>query len=55
MSTKVERIFLGARRIVLWDRTQMIAEILEIVEYLKYWKRSGILYAFIDTSEGQED
>jgi hypothetical protein len=55
MSAKVERIFSGARYTVSWDRTQIIAETLEIVEYLKHWKRSGILCAFIDISEGQED
>jgi hypothetical protein len=36
MSAEVERIFSGARYIVLWDRTQMTAKTLEIVEYLKY-------------------
>lgn len=55
MSAEVERIFSGARRTVSWDRTQMTAETLEIVECLKHWKRSGILCAFIDASEGQED
>ena len=43
MSDEPERVFSGARRTVLWDRGQMEAETLEMVECLKHWKRSGIL------------
>lgn len=43
MSDEPERVFSGARRTVSWDRAQMEAETLEIVECLKHWKRSGIL------------
>ena len=43
MSDEPERVFLGARRTVSWDRTQMTATTLEWVECLKHWKRSGIL------------
>jgi hypothetical protein len=43
MSDKPERVFSGARRTVSWDRAQMEAEILEIVECLKHWKQSRIL------------
>jgi asparagine synthetase A len=49
MSDEPERVFSGARRTVSWDRTQMTAETLEIVECLKHWKRSGILNLFIET------
>jgi len=37
-----ERVFLGARRIILWERAQLGAENIKRVEFLKYWKRSGI-------------
>jgi asparagine synthetase A len=50
MSDEPERVFSGARRTVSWDRTQMTAETLEMVECLKHWKRSGILKLFIETS-----
>jgi len=43
MSNKPERVFLGGRRTVLWERAQIGAENLERVECLKHWKRSGIL------------
>ena len=42
MSNEPERIFLGTRRTVSWERAQMGAENLERVECLKHWKRSGI-------------
>jgi hypothetical protein len=47
MSDEPERVFLGGRRMVSWDRGQMEAETIEIREYLKYWKRSGILDTFL--------
>jgi hypothetical protein len=42
ISDKLERVFLGARRTISWDRAQMKTENLERVEYLKHWKRSDI-------------
>jgi len=42
MSDEPERVFSGARRMVSWDREQMEAEILEQIECLKHWKRTGI-------------
>jgi hypothetical protein len=42
INDKSERIFLGTRRIISWERAQIGAENLEKVEYLKYWKRSDI-------------
>jgi hypothetical protein len=50
MSAEPERVFSGGRRTVSWDRTQMTAETLEMVECLKHWKRSGILKQFIESS-----
>ena len=46
MSNEPERVFSGARRTVSWDRGQLEAETIEIREYLKYWKRTGILDTF---------
>jgi hypothetical protein len=43
ISDEPERVFSGAHRIVSWDRRQMEAEIIEIRECLKHWKRTGIL------------
>jgi hypothetical protein len=51
MSDEPERVFSGARRTVSWDRGQMEPETIEIRECLKYWKRSGILDTFFETSE----
>jgi len=42
ISDKPERVFLGGRCTVLWERAQIGAENLKRVEYLKHWKRSGI-------------
>ena len=36
MSDKLERVFLGARRIITWERVVIIVEILKIREYFKY-------------------
>ena len=46
ISNKPERVFLGARYTVSWDRGQLEAEIIEMRECLKYWKRTGILDTF---------
>jgi hypothetical protein len=43
MSDKPERVFLGARRTISWERGQMEPETLEFVECLKHWKQNGIL------------
>jgi hypothetical protein len=48
ISDEPERVFLGARRTVTWDRGQLKPETIEIREYLKHWKRSGILDTFFD-------
>ena len=48
MSDEPERVFLGGRRTVSWDRAQMEAEIIEMRECLKHWKRSGILNTFLE-------
>jgi hypothetical protein len=47
ISDKPERVFLGARRTVLWERGQIEPETLKITECLKHWKRSGILDVFL--------
>jgi hypothetical protein len=36
MSDELERVFLGGRRMVSWDRTQIIAKTLEIIKCLKH-------------------
>jgi hypothetical protein len=43
MSDKLERVFSGARRQVLWDRTKTSIKILEAVECLKDWVAKEIL------------
>ena len=50
ISDEPERVFSGARRTVTWDRGQIEAETIEMREYLKHWKRSGILDTFFETS-----
>ena len=42
ISNKLERVFLGARYIILQERAQLGAKNIERVEYLKYWKWSSI-------------
>ena len=46
ISNELERVFSGARYMVSWDRGQLEAEIIEMRECLKYWKRTGILDTF---------
>ncbi|PMD51615.1 uncharacterized protein K444DRAFT_544682, partial [Hyaloscypha bicolor E] len=46
ISDEPERVFSGARRMVSWDRGQLEAEIIEMRECLKHWKRTGILDTF---------
>ena len=43
MSDEPERVFLGARRTITWDRAQLAPKTIEKTECLKHWKRSGIL------------
>ena len=43
MSDKPERVFLGTRRTITWDRLDMIPEVVEWRECLKHWKRSNII------------
>ena len=43
MSDKAERIFSGARRTISWERAQMEPPTIEMIEYIKHWKKSGIL------------
>jgi hypothetical protein len=50
MSDELERVFSGARRMVMWDRGQIVVETIEMRECLKHWKRSGILNTFFETS-----
>jgi hAT family C-terminal dimerisation region len=50
-SDEPERVFLGARRTVSWERAQMEPKTLEMVECLKHWKRSGILSKLLDVTE----
>jgi hypothetical protein len=47
MSDEPERVFSGARRIVSWDKGQMVLETMEWRECLKHWKRSRILDTFL--------
>jgi hypothetical protein len=46
ISNKPERVFSGACHTVSWNRGQLEAEIIEMRENLKYWKRTGILDTF---------
>jgi hypothetical protein len=50
MSNEPEIVFSGGCYTVAWDRVQMEVETIEMREYLKYWKRSGILDTFFETS-----
>jgi hypothetical protein len=43
MSDEPERVFLGARRTITWERGQIDLETIEITECLKHWKRSKVL------------
>jgi len=43
ISDKPERVFLGARRTISWERMQLRVENIEKVECSKNWLRSGIL------------
>jgi len=43
MSNKLERIFLGGRRTVTWDKTAITAATLEQLECARDWKRGDLL------------
>ncbi len=43
MSDKPEVVFSGGRRTMSWERSRLSAEMLEITECLKDWKKSNIL------------
>jgi hypothetical protein len=49
INDKSERIFLEIRRTISWDRGQIELKIIEMREYLKHWKKSGILNAFLES------
>jgi hypothetical protein len=49
MSDELERVFSGARCMVLWDRGQMELGTIEMRECLKHWKKSGILNVFLES------
>jgi hypothetical protein len=49
MSDEPERVFLGARRMITWERGQMDPETIEIIECLKHWKRSKVLNKLFDS------
>ncbi len=50
MSDEPKRVFLGARRIVTWDKGQIEVKTIEMRDCLKHWKKSGILNTFFKTS-----
>ena len=43
MSDKPEVIFSGGRRTVGWERAQLGVDMLEVIESIKDWTRSGVL------------
>ncbi len=43
ISDKPERVFLGERHMILWERMQLGVEIVQKTAYMKSWYRSGIL------------
>lgn len=51
MSAEIERVFSGSRRTVSWGRTKLSIQMLEILECLKHWIRSGLSYEAFLTDE----
>jgi hypothetical protein len=47
MSDEPERVFSRGRRIISWDKGQMLLETLEQRECLKHWKKSGLINGFV--------
>ncbi len=43
ISDELERVFLGARRTISWERMALEPDTIKATECLKHWKRSGIL------------
>jgi len=43
MSNEPERVFLGERYTILWERMQLGVQIVQKTAYIKSWYRSGIL------------
>jgi hypothetical protein len=43
MSDEAERVFLGARHMISWERAQMEPPTIEMVDCIKHWKKSVIL------------
>ena len=42
ISVEAKRVFLGARRIILWDRISLGSTNIKRIEYLKSWLQSNI-------------
>ena len=40
ISNKPERIFLGARYMVSWERVKLKVNIIKMLKYLKNWKQN---------------
>ena len=51
MSDEPERVFSGARRTISWERARLGAEMVEKVECLKYWIKSGAFIAEKDDED----
>ena len=43
ISNKLERVFLGECRIILWERIQLRVKTVQKTAYIKSWYRSRIL------------
>ena len=56
MSDEPERIFLGARRTILWDRAKLSDKSVERSQCIKHWKKNGhILKIVVTNDELQSD
>ena len=45
-----ERVFLGARRTVLWDRARLKGNTIERLQYIKHQKKNRIIIEVLATS-----
>jgi hypothetical protein len=43
MSVELERVFSAARRTILWTRARLEGAIIEQLECLKHWQKSGLI------------
>jgi hypothetical protein len=43
MSAESERVFSGARRTIAWSRMALSARMIEVLECLKHWIRTGVV------------